>query len=145
MVLIRRFTLVAAVVMLLGCSDAEDAMAGAADRITIYYLPFSVETFVPVTIESIEVDARCVFSLDPSAEDIANLREWLARVTEGGFDKKRVRLKMVGLEDDPLYVDADGGLRRAGGKAGRLAPETFKALEQFVEAAAHRAGCDPYD
>jgi hypothetical protein len=127
MVLIRRFTLVAAVVMLLGCSDAEDAMAGAADRITIYYLPFSVETFVPVTIESIEVDARCVFSLDPSAEDIANLREWLARVTEGGFDKKRVRLKMVGLEDDPLYVDADGGLRRAGGKAGRLAPETFRS------------------
>jgi hypothetical protein len=52
---------------------------------------------------------------------------------------------VVGLEDDPLYLDAEGGIRRGRSKAGRLEGEAFKALEQFVEAAALRAGCDPHD
>jgi|ETNmetMinimDraft_26_1059896.scaffolds.fasta_scaffold37495_2 hypothetical protein len=120
-------------------------MAKTADGVTIYYLPFSVETFLPVTVDSIEEDARCVFSFEPSAEEATNLREWFTRVTKGGLDKKRVRLKVVGLEDDPLYVDAEGGIRRGRSKAGRLEGEAFKALEQFVEAAALRAGCDPHD
>ncbi len=120
-------------------------MAETASGVTIYYLPFAVETFLPVTVDSIEENARCVFSFEPSADQAANLRDWFARVMKDGFDKKRVRLKVVGLENVPFYVDADGGLRKGDSGTGKLKEEAFKALERFIEAAALRAGCDPHD
>jgi hypothetical protein len=114
------------------------------NSVTAYYLPFSVETFLPVTVDSIEKDARCTFSFERSSEDSKSLQAWLARLTSDGFDKKRVRLKLVGLEAAPVFVDADGGVRRGRSSAGRLEQPAFKALEQLIEAAAVRAGCDPH-
>jgi len=145
MVLSKQCAFIFAIASALGCWGTEATMAGAVTQITIHYLPFSVETFLPVTIDSLEKDARCVFSFEASPEDTTNLHRWFANVTKGDFDKKRVRLMLAGLEDARLYVDAEGGLRRGSSGVGKLNEHAFKALEQFVEAAALRAGCDPHD
>jgi len=120
-------------------------MAGSATKIAVYYLPFSAETFAPVTVDTIEAEAVCSFRFEPSADEAAQLLDWFARSGDGGFDGKRVRLKLTGLEAADLYVDADGGLRRGRKEPGRLEPEAFRALETFIEQAARRAGCDPHD
>lgn len=118
-------------------------MAGSATEIAVHYLPFAAETFVPVTVDNIEEEARCAFRFEPSADESARLLDWFGRTGDGVFDGKRVRLKLAGLEAAALYVDAEGGVRRGRRELGRLELEAFRGLERFIEEAARRAGCDP--
>ena len=143
MVLARRLAMIIASAAAVACSTPEGAVAETGGTLTFYYLPFSIETFVPVTVDTIEENARCTFSIEPGAEQSAELRGWLGSVGRGGFDKKRVRLKLVGLGDAAHYVDAQGGVRRGRSNRGKLSGEAFASLESFVDAAALRAGCDP--
>ena len=129
----------------LSCSHGAGAASESpVSELTVFYLPFSVETFRPVTVDTIEQDARCVFSFEPSAQEVKELRGYFGVLERGGFDKKRVRLMIVGLEDKAVFMDADGGLRRGSANVGRLQPGTFKSLEVFIENVARREGCDPH-
>ena len=144
MVLGQRAAAFVAALGLLGCPNQEEAVAPASGEIRVFYLPFSVETFLPVTVDSIEEDAKCKFSFRPTNEDIATLRDLLSRVIATGFDRKRVRLKLVGLEEVALYVDAEGGVQKEHGKIGRLEPSALSAMEAYIETTAIGAGCDPH-
>jgi hypothetical protein len=130
---------------LASCSSPTSVMTEPmVGELMFYYLPFSVETFLPATVDSIERDARCVLSFKPSEDEMKALREALGSMDPGGFDRKRVRLKILGLELTAIFVDADGGLRKGGKNVGRVTASAFRSLEQFVEAVARREGCAPH-
>lgn len=127
---------------LLGCKM--QTVEAAPGELTIYYIPFDVETFSPVTVDLIESQASCVFhlsALDPSAQ---RLRELLSRSADGEFDGRRVRLKAAGLAKAPVFVDADGGLRNESGNESRLEQGNFEALRQIMSELATREDCDLY-
>jgi len=142
---LKKFLFLGSMGAALSCSHGAGAAGETAvSELRVFYLPFSVETFRPVTVDTIERDARCVFSFKPSAQETKELRGDLGGLERGGFDNRRVRLKIVGLEDTAVFIDAIGGVRRRSANVGRLQPGNFKSLEVFIESVARREGCDPH-
>jgi hypothetical protein len=128
----------------LSCSNGHLSLdeLKASASLTIFYLRFSIETYLPVTADTVEQRARCTLSFKPSSDDIERLRGIMGQLETGGFDGKRVRLKMIGFGDQPIFVDAIGGVRRGSVSVGRLSKTGFESLSEFMEFLAKREGCD---
>jgi hypothetical protein len=112
-------------------------------NVKIYYLPFDFETFVPVTIDTIEGQASCVLDVDGTSSDAKELRDLFLRLEPGAFDNRVVRVKAVGLFPHETYVDVDAGvLMGRGGKEGRLGTNALSQLKVILQRLAREQGCD---
>jgi len=73
----------------------------------IYYIPFKVETYVPVTTNDIESRAIYIFEVPNDSELAIKLTKMLEQDNHGAFDNKKVRLK-VRSDDKIYYIDSEG-------------------------------------
>ena len=78
---------------------------GMEEMVKIYYLPFELETFTPVTRQDIEKRANYVFILGIEDPMVVQITEYLSENIEGQFINKVVRMKTEGLSQGTLYVD----------------------------------------
>jgi hypothetical protein len=85
---------------------------GGSDMTKVYLIPFEVETYVPVTRDSIACEAHEVWTFSKAAQT-RRLLVFLSGGTavDGGtairFDEKRVRVK-VSSSNRTAFVDSDG-------------------------------------
>ena len=106
----------------------------------IYFLPFDVTTFVPVTRRNIEEAATLEINLvGPEGNGgphpfVKSLRAMIkVRASEAPLNDLAVRLKLV-LEDETYYVDAAGGVLEASSKRTfRLLKTELRHIEQSIE------------
>ncbi len=93
----------------------------------IYYIPFHVETYVPVTPETIEATAHQKVVLYRESELLNRLKDELTdNQIPGRFDDRTVRLK-VRLKRRVFLVDSDGGVKAEGGEY-KINPDTIEDL-----------------
>lgn len=78
----------------------------------VYYIPFEVKTYVPVTIENIGNRAFYVFQITTESDQAKNLIKILDENDAGTFNSKMVRLK-VQLQGKTYFVDSNGNVQKA--------------------------------
>jgi hypothetical protein len=127
----------AALALIIGNCGAVQGGETAA-KMTIYYVPFAVETLTPITSANIqERGKRCDV---PGAEDfikIKNLLRAAAKPATRKFSDKRVRMKL--LESSAAggqvlaVVEKEGEVLFPDGTEGQLSQEDLKTLRKIVE------------
>lgn len=81
--------------------------------IVAHYIPFGVETYLPVTMANVEKDAWFRFEDKKTSSNAMKIQELLSdknvtAITNHKFDEQRVRLKIRGLCVEDIFVDAEG-------------------------------------
>lgn len=128
---------------LVGCAASADGGSDHMKDVIIFYLSFDVDTYVPVTIDSIEKEAACRFVLRGDSQAASTLRRAVENVGEGDFDGRVVRVKASGLVEETVFIDVDGGVLFGTGRAERrLAEGDFTAVKALLESLAKEQGCD---
>ena len=87
---------------------SEDAVGSEVTN--VYFVPFDVETYVPITRESIECMAHEQWTFS-RAEQSSRLVKFLERGDSAQFDETRVRVKVV-APSATLFIDAEGVAQR---------------------------------
>jgi hypothetical protein len=129
-------------VAILGCGNtARAGQSMSKADVTIYYIPFNYETYTPVTPESIEKDAACIFSVSPSSDEATAIRRMVEAAGAGEFDDQFVRMKAVGLLVGDLFIDKYGGARRKDLEERKLAAEGLQELKILLDGLAKSQGC----
>jgi hypothetical protein len=108
--------------------------AAARNVITVYYVPFRIETYVPVTQGTISCQAWEVWTVSNEAH-VSRLRNLLKPGDQARFEGKRVRVKISDSGED-TYVDAEGVALR--GKA------SFRMDKTGLESFARSLGADEH-
>jgi hypothetical protein len=106
----------------------------------LYFIPFEVTTFVPVTPGNIEEAATFEINLvGPEGNGgphpfVMSLRAMIkARAAKAQLNDLAVRLKLV-LEDETYYVDAAGGvLEMSSKRTFRLQRTELRRIEKSIE------------
>jgi hypothetical protein len=105
----------------------------------VWYISFTSETPVPVTRD--EDDASCAFEIDPGEGGRMSIVSLFDSAEPGALNGERIRLKLVGIGNEPLFADADGGLML--GRQERAAtPAAASELDTLVNGWALEQGCD---
>jgi hypothetical protein len=127
----------AALALIIGNGGAVKGGERAA-KMTIYYVPFAVETLTPITSANIqERGKRCDVA---SAEDIIRIKNVLraaAKPAPQKFSDKRVRVKL--LEPSAAgaqvlaVVEKEGEVLFPDGTEGQLSQKDLKTLGKIVE------------
>lgn len=132
MKLFKRSFLMLPVFLLFACGGTSK-IEKSAEMVRIFYFPFYLETFHPITLDNIEEKAMCKFSI--SVEEADKILRIFDAASPGEFDNQRVRLKISGLKNI-VFLDADGGLPldSDNGKSMSLDAKDFQALETLIEA-----------
>jgi len=80
------------------------------DRMKIYFIPFNVQTYVPVTMNNIEEKAFHVFEITNNSKLAIKLIRMLDQDNYGILDDKMIRLKLQN-RDKIYYVDSKGNIK----------------------------------
>jgi hypothetical protein len=107
-------------------------------KMTIYYVPFAVETLTPITSANIqERGRRCDVH---SAEDIDKIKNVLRGATKPPFQKfsdRRVRLQLLepSVTGDHVLavVEKEGEVRYSDGSEGSLSLKDLETLKKIVK------------
>ena len=110
-------------------------------EVTMYYIPFTVATYVPVTTRSIEDKASCVLDLPRSSAAVVRLSEAIQAAKKGRFDDRVVRMKIVGMLPSEVFVDKDGGLLGVHEHARRMKRKDLADVRELMKEVAARHGC----
>jgi len=102
----------------------------------VYYVPFAVETLMPVTSEGIDSQQPCTLSKSAATslnEIVSDLKQGTLQVE---FDDNRVRLKVVdssrGQSRTIALVDKPGVVSWSGGRV-KLSAKERQKIEDIVE------------
>ncbi|MGH6892771.1 MAG: hypothetical protein ACREEP_10980 [Dongiaceae bacterium] len=125
-----------------GCGNAAKAGQHMSKDVTVFYIPFNYETYVPVTVESIEKDAICVLSISSSSHEAATIRRLVEAAGAGDFDDRFVRMKALGLLVGDLFIDKYGGIRSKDVEIRKLTPEGLQQLQTLLDGLATSQGCE---
>jgi hypothetical protein len=106
--------------------------------VTIYYVPFGVETLTPITSTNIqERGRRCEIH---SAKDVDKIEGVLRDATKPPsqkFSDGRVRVKLLEPSNasDGLsaVIDKEGGVRFSDGTEGSVSPKGLKTIKKIIE------------
>lgn len=82
-----------------------------SETVTVYFIPFEIETYVPVTKESIVCDSSEVWTVADKSQ-IADLTEILRAGSRATFNEKMVRVR-IERNGAISYIDAKGTLAAA--------------------------------
>jgi hypothetical protein len=107
-------------------------------NMTIYYVPFGIETLTPITSTNIqERGRRCEIQ---SAEDINKIKNVLRRATKPPsqkFSDKRVRVKLLepSSEGDRslAIVEKEGEVRFSDGTEGQISRRGLDTIKKVIE------------
>jgi hypothetical protein len=107
--------------------------AAKPQRVLLYYIPFAVETYLPVTAETIRKNAHYTLTLE-SPERLAALKSILSdRRARSRYDPNFVRLLVV--RDSPgtfdVIVDSEGQTLE-GAQKSALSPNAFASLKRLL-------------
>ncbi len=122
---IRSVTLMMVLAFTMTCANK----AGVDDAGTIYYEPLGMDTYSPVTPDSIQSRPSEVISLDKAT--LVRFRELLSRRIAGKFDPMITRVKCVSREFT-IVVDNEGGVRD-GSLEYRIPRESLLQLKRLIE------------
>lgn len=128
-------------------SMAMSASAGLAGHRTlrVSYMPFDMETFVPVTMANIENVSPCKFSLGLEDSRVKAIFSVISPVSTKGirlFDSDSIRLKVDGLNGRVIYIDKYGSYLVEGEALGGKIPDgLFFSFKSNVEQLAVSEGC----
>jgi hypothetical protein len=123
----RRLTPIFGFLLAFPCSAAE-----RPDQVRVYYVPFGIETFLPITPENIETRAFRVGTVEPAGRAANELRSIIAAAKPGAFDAKRVRA-LIRLPDMVISIDSEGGIYTPSGP-GVLSPAQFASVRSWLGA-----------
>jgi hypothetical protein len=119
-----------------GCGVVH-GQAGVANM-TIYYVPFGVETLTPITSTNIQERGRhCEIH---SAKDIDKIKSVLrgAKPASQKFSDERVRVKLLepsNASDGLLAViEKEGDVRFSDGKEGSISQKGLETIKKIIEA-----------
>jgi hypothetical protein len=107
-------------------------------NMTVYYVPFGVETLTPITSTNIqERGRRCEIH---SAEDIDKIKSVLRGATKPPsqkFSDRRVRVKLLEPSNagDGLLavVEKEGGVRFSDGTEGSISRKGLETIKKIIE------------
>jgi hypothetical protein len=128
----------ATLALAIGSCGVVQGREGVAEM-TIYYVPFAVETLTPITSANIqERGKRCDVH---SAEDIDKIKKVLRGATKPPvqkFSDGRVRLQLLepSVAGDHVLavVEKEGEVRFSDGTEGSISPKGLKTFKKIVEA-----------
>lgn len=80
-----------------------------------FYIPFEVQTFLPVTRDTIETEADYIVSIPESSETYRTVRSAFQNRGAGTIDGCMIRLKIV-MYDVTVWADAFGGAMDSDGR-----------------------------
>lgn len=109
--------------------------AEARNVITVYYVPFRIETYVPVTQGTIICQAREIWTISNEAH-VSRLRNLLKPEDQARFEGKRVRAKISDGGED-TYIDAEGVALR-GKVSFRIDKVGFESFARSLGADEHK-------
>lgn len=110
--------------------------------ITIFYFPFALETFHPITITNIEAGARCRFLLAANDENATQLFELLKNRTDGSIRNKFIRVKISEPGVGETYVDRFGGILIGYDQQGQLTHDALDRLKILMERLSIQHSCE---
>jgi len=84
----------------------------------VYFVPFEVETYVPITPETIESQAWEKWTIS-SKEENSRLLRILRGGPEGAYDKNKTRVLII-FGKESYYVDSSGVVRLDGKRDARI-------------------------
>jgi hypothetical protein len=98
--------------------------------VTIYYLPLEGDVAAPVTADGIEIaPGICRVVISGRIGQATTLRQILRRTVPGDFRKDSVRVKIIGLLDEEVFIDSGGGVLF--GRTRKEAQLRFNDLNSF--------------
>jgi len=103
------------------------------NKVKIFYLPFDVGTYLPVTPDNIEEQAKCIFNL-PLSDDIVTRLQNIFNLPhhKGDFINKLVRLKIEGLHKEPILVDMEGNVMESKEQVFKFSEQVFSELKDLT-------------
>ena len=109
--------------------------ASGGNMITVYFLPFEIETYVPVTADTVECDAHEVWQIKDSQQSARLLG--LLRNDDSRVDPKRIRAKIV--SPGKTFLVDSAGVATDGESRYRLDLPGFLQLREDLAASAIKA------
>ena len=134
-------------IQLVFCQLLVGAIAYAEETMNdvfVYYVPFDVDTYVPVTTENIVEQSFCKLSFAESSDAAKSLTYLLTTATSGAFSNKVVRLKVSKPNGIDMFVDTDGGVLITGDDGHkRLSVNDFTVLRALMKSLSVNSDCSP--
>lgn len=117
------------------CALLHTTISQAKENLTelkIFYTPFEIETYSPITPSTIEEQSHCSFQIEFTNDYKNSFYSIFSNLKRDTFDSKRVRLKLIGYGNAPIYVDSQG---RISNKTGEylLSESQFKDLNKLLK------------
>lgn len=119
----KKLIAVSIMFLLAGCFPSERSIG-------ISYLPFEYQTYEPITIDKIDQYGLCKNEFIHSDSEYFVIENIFKGLANGKLNKNFIRMKIVGLQPLPIYIDRDGGV--GGGLEGRLIENDLDILLMLV-------------
>jgi hypothetical protein len=108
-------------------------------KMTIYYVPFAVETLTPITSANIqERGQRCEVNNGEDADKIKKVLRSVTKPPAQQFSDRRVRLQLLdpSVAGDHVLanIEKEGVVRFSDGSEGSLSLTDLKTLQKLVKA-----------
>lgn len=95
-----------------------------SDYCVLFYLPFEVRTYIPVTIKDIE--RRCDYiKVVTNKNDVVQIKKLIIPLNTSVFDENMVRVKLI-FKENTFYVDENGYATDIKNAFYKVEPETFE-------------------
>lgn len=130
------------ITMLLFAAFAAAACSADTENsyVSIYYIPFGVETYVPVTTDNIEKSAQRYGRIDSGGRLSKKISDLLMAAGEGSFNSERVRAKLIYPNEVIVYVDNLGGVLTSEMGARKIDERRLHRLGNLLEKATQPIG-----
>lgn len=104
---------------------------------TIYYVPFAIETVTPITPTNIEERGRpCEIHRAKDIDNIKNVLRGASRRSSQKFSGERVRVKLLERSDAGdgflAFVEKEGEVRFSDGSEGSISPKGLDILKKII-------------
>ena len=99
--------------------------------VKLYYIPFNVESTLPVTENKIVTQAFYLITLPPQCDSITELKSYVGDLVPGRFVSDYVRLKITGLYEADIYIDCGGGVKIGNDPVGQV--RDFDSLKELLD------------
>ena len=106
--LLSLFVALAVVFFLSTAHGSENTM------VRICYVPFGVETYVPMTVANIDSHCSHVGELDMHDKKYLDIQSLIRKAGVGSFKDEFVRVKIAVPGSDHIYIDNYGGVKIGG-------------------------------
>lgn len=133
----RRIGLPVIFALALGCCSISKGYEGAA-KMTIYYVPFDIETLTPITSTNIqERGRRCEIHNLKNIDKIKDIFLGATKPPTQKLSEGRARVKLLepsdAREDLSAVVAKDGGVWFSDGSEGSISQKGVESLKNIIE------------